>query len=30
MFTTIIQILQQFLFVSFIKTQAFKKQLTPE
>lgn len=30
MFTTIITLLQQFLFVSFIKTQAFKKQLTSE
>lgn len=30
MFTTIITILQQFLFVSFIKTQAFKKQLSSE
>lgn len=28
MFTTIISILQQFLFVSFIKTQAFKNQLS--
>ena len=28
MFTTIIALLQQFLFVSFIKTQAFKPQLT--
>lgn len=28
MFTTLISLLQQFLFVSFIKTQAFKKQLT--
>ena len=30
MFTTIIALLQQFLFVSFIKTQAFKPQLTPQ
>lgn len=30
MFTTILTLLQQFLFVSFIKTQAFKKQLSPE
>ena len=30
MFTTLITFLQQFLFVSFIKTQAFKKQLTPQ
>ena len=30
MFSTIIVILQQFLFVSFIKTQAFKKQLTTQ
>lgn len=30
MFTTLITLLQQFLFVSFIKTQAFKKQLTPQ
>ncbi len=30
MFTTIITLLQQFLFVSFIKTQAFKPQLTPK
>lgn len=30
MFTTIITLLQQFLFVSFIKTQAFKKQLSPQ
>lgn len=30
MFTTIIAILQQLFFVSFIKTQAFKQQLTPE
>ena len=30
MFTTLIIFLQQFLFVSFIKTQAFKKQLTPQ
>lgn len=28
MFTALISLLQQFLFVSFIKTQAFKKQLT--
>lgn len=28
MFTTIITLLQQFLFVSFIKTQAFKRQLS--
>ncbi len=30
MFTTLLTILQQFLFVSFIKTQAFKKQLSLE
>ncbi|MEG0366396.1 MAG: RNA polymerase sporulation sigma factor SigK [Coprobacillus sp.] len=30
MFTTLISLLQQFLFVSFIKTQAFKNQLTPQ
>ena len=30
MFTTLVTLLQQFLFVSFIKTQAFKKQLTPQ
>lgn len=30
MFTTIITLLQQFLFVSFIKTQAFKKQLSQD
>lgn len=30
MITTILSILQQFLFVSFIKTQAFKKQLSLE
>ena len=30
MFTTIIALLQQFLFVWFIKTQAFKPQLTPQ
>ena len=30
MLTTIFAVLQQFLFVSFIKTQAFKKQLSPE
>ena len=30
MFTTLVTLLQQFLFVSFIKTQAFKKQLTVE
>lgn len=30
MFTTLITLLQQFLFVSFIKTQAFKKQLTSQ
>ena len=30
MFTTLITFLQQFLFVSFIKTQASKKQLTPQ
>lgn len=30
MFTTLVSILQQFLFVSFIKTQAFKKQLSKE
>lgn len=30
MFTTLVTLLQQFLFVSFIKTQAFKKQLTAE
>jgi len=30
MFTTIITLLQQFLFVSFIKTQAFKNQLSPQ
>lgn len=29
MFTTLFTLLQQFLFVSFIKTQAFKKQLSP-
>lgn len=30
MFTTLITLLQQFLFVSYIKTQAFKKQLTSQ
>lgn len=30
MFTTLVTLLQQFLFVSFIKTQAFKNQLSPE
>ena len=30
MFTTIFALLQQFFFVSFIKTQAFKPQLTPQ
>ncbi|MEG0275471.1 MAG: RNA polymerase sporulation sigma factor SigK [Coprobacillus sp.] len=30
MFTTLISLLQQFLFVSFIKTQAFKNQLTAQ
>ncbi len=30
MFTTLIAILQQFLFVSYVKTQAYKKQLSPK
>ena len=30
MLTTIFSVLQQFLFVSFIKTQAFKNQLSPQ